>query len=120
MVSDLTGNYATGVDLQSLESLDIKNESDTVSGQDLSTLVQNEVDMEDGVEQDSGNDLVVVASDTKAKEGSEEGALRDNNNGMYCYVSRGRKIQENGICSSVYFLYLLSYHHLCRMTFLMF
>ncbi|KAM3322523.1 hypothetical protein P3S67_003674 [Capsicum chacoense] len=75
---ELTKN---GVDLQSLESLDIKNESDTVLGQDLSTLVQNEVDMEDGVEQDSGNDLVVVASDTKAKEGSEEGALRDNNNG---------------------------------------
>lgn len=31
----------------------------------------------------------------------------------YVYCSIGRKIQENGICSSVYFLYQLSYHHLC-------
>ncbi|XP_055829491.1 uncharacterized protein LOC129898829 [Solanum dulcamara] len=69
------------IDLKSSESLDIKNDSDTVSGQDLSTLVQNEIDMEDGVQQDSANDLEVVALDTKAKDGSEEAALGHNNNG---------------------------------------
>lgn len=94
MVSDLTGNYATGIDLKSSESLDIKNESDTVSGQDLSTLVHNEIDMEDGVQQDSANDLEVVALDTKAKDGSEEVALGHNNNGTYCSVLRVEKFEK--------------------------
>ncbi|CAN4099177.1 unnamed protein product [Withania somnifera] len=61
-------------------SLDIKDESDTVSGHDSNTLVQND-EKEDGVQQDSGNDLVVVALDAKAKEGSEEVALGHDNNG---------------------------------------
>ncbi|XP_049411980.1 uncharacterized protein LOC125874977 [Solanum stenotomum] len=70
-----------GIDLKSSESLDMKNESDTVSVQDSNTLVQNKIDMEDGVQQDSANDLEVVVLDTKAKEGSEEVALGCNNDG---------------------------------------
>lgn len=62
-----------------------------VSVQDSNTLVQNKIDMEDGVQEDSANDLEVVVLDTKAKEGSEEVALGCNNDGMYC-CSRGRKI----------------------------
>ncbi|KAH0666872.1 hypothetical protein KY285_028078 [Solanum tuberosum] len=70
-----------GIDLKSSESLDMKNKSDTVSVQDSNTLVQNKIDMEDGVQQDSANDLEVVVLDTKAKEGSEEVALGCNNDG---------------------------------------
>ncbi|KAG5602607.1 hypothetical protein H5410_033977 [Solanum commersonii] len=69
-----------GIDLKSSESLDM-NKSDTVSVQDSNTLVQNKIDMEDGVQQDSANDLEVVVLDTKAKEGSEEVALGCNNDG---------------------------------------
>ncbi|KAK4719640.1 hypothetical protein R3W88_017978 [Solanum pinnatisectum] len=70
-----------GIDLKSSESLDMKNESDTMSVQDSNSLVQNKIDMEDGVQQDSANDLEVVVLDTKAKEGSEEVALGCNNDG---------------------------------------
>ncbi|XP_006347331.1 high mobility group nucleosome-binding domain-containing protein 5-like [Solanum tuberosum] len=70
-----------GIDLKSSKSLDMKNKSDTVSVQDSNTLVQNKIDMEDGVQQDSANDLEVVVLDTKAKEGSEEVALGCNNDG---------------------------------------
>ncbi|KAL3335746.1 hypothetical protein AABB24_031791 [Solanum stoloniferum] len=70
-----------GIDLKSSKSLDMKNESDTVSVQDSNTSVQNKIDMEDGVQQDSANDLEVVVLDTKAKEGSEEVALGCNNDG---------------------------------------
>ncbi|MCD7453435.1 hypothetical protein HAX54_020904 [Datura stramonium] len=86
-----------GIDLKSSESLDIKNESDTVTGQDSNTLVQNEIHMEDGVQQDNGNDLVVVALDTKAKEGSEEGSLGQNNNGGSEEVSGAEPIEESEI-----------------------
>lgn len=44
----------------------MKNKSDTVSGQDSNTLVQHEVDMEDGFQQDTGSALVFVALYTKA------------------------------------------------------
>lgn len=94
MVSDPIVNYATGTDLKSSESLDIKNELDTVSGQDSNTLVQNEIDMEDGVQQDSANDLEVVALDTKAKEVSEEVALGHSNNGTYCSVLRVERFEK--------------------------
>ncbi|KAH0659473.1 hypothetical protein KY289_028221 [Solanum tuberosum] len=70
-----------GIDLKSSESLDMKNGSDTVSVQDSNTLVQNKIDMQDGVQQDSANDLEVVVLDTKAKDGSEEVALGCNNDG---------------------------------------
>uniref|UniRef100_A0A0V0HR46 Putative ovule protein n=1 Tax=Solanum chacoense TaxID=4108 RepID=A0A0V0HR46_SOLCH len=44
-------------------------------------MLQIEVDMEDGYQQDCGSALVVVALDTKAEEGSKEVALGHNNNG---------------------------------------
>lgn len=70
-----------GIDLKSSESLDMKNESDTLSVQNSNTLVQNKIGMEDGVQQDNASDLEVVVLDTKAKEGSEEVALGCNNDG---------------------------------------
>ncbi|KAJ8563355.1 hypothetical protein K7X08_031807 [Anisodus acutangulus] len=85
----------SGIDLKAFESLDINNESDTKSGQDSSTLMQNETDTIACAQQDSGNDLVVVALDTKAEEGSEEVALGHNNSGSEDVHTSEMKILEN-------------------------
>ncbi|XP_016506138.2 uncharacterized protein LOC107823940 isoform X3 [Nicotiana tabacum] len=57
-----------------------KNEEVDKNGQYSYTLVQNEIETEDVVQQESNNNLV-VALDTKAEEGSEEVPLGHNNNG---------------------------------------
>ncbi|XP_033508707.2 uncharacterized protein [Nicotiana tomentosiformis] len=57
-----------------------KNEEVDKNGQYSNTLVQNEIETEDVVQQESNNNLV-VALDTKAEEGSEEVPLGHNNNG---------------------------------------
>ncbi|KAJ8559782.1 hypothetical protein K7X08_003840 [Anisodus acutangulus] len=69
----------SGIDLKAFESLDINNEPDTISGQDSNTLMKNGTDTIACAQQDSVNDLVVVALYTKAEEGSEEVALGHNN-----------------------------------------
>ncbi|XP_059300138.1 uncharacterized protein LOC132052559 isoform X2 [Lycium ferocissimum] len=67
----------SGIDLKAFESLDINNESDTTAC----------------AQPESGNDLVVVALDTNAEEGSEEVALEHNNSDMH---TSEMKVLENG------------------------
>ncbi|KAK4375751.1 hypothetical protein RND71_006428 [Anisodus tanguticus] len=85
----------SGIDLKAFESLDINNEPDTISGQDSNTLMKNGTDTIACAQQDSGNDLVVVALYTKAEEGSEEVALGHNNSGSEDMHTSEMKVLEN-------------------------
>ncbi|XP_009765867.1 uncharacterized protein [Nicotiana sylvestris] len=72
-----------------------KNEEVDKNGQYSNTLVQNEIETEDVLQQESNNNLVVVL-DTKAEEGSEEVPLGHNNNEE---LENGKEMASEGIQS---------------------
>ncbi|XP_016506137.2 uncharacterized protein LOC107823940 isoform X2 [Nicotiana tabacum] len=79
-----------------------KNEEVDKNGQYSYTLVQNEIETEDVVQQESNNNLV-VALDTKAEEGSEEVPLGHNNNDVHMSITEelenGKEIVSEGMQS---------------------
>ncbi|XP_009631385.2 uncharacterized protein [Nicotiana tomentosiformis] len=79
-----------------------KNEEVDKNGQYSNTLVQNEIETEDVVQQESNNNLV-VALDTKAEEGSEEVPLGHNNNDVHMSITEelenGKEIVSEGMQS---------------------
>ncbi|OIT37583.1 PREDICTED: uncharacterized protein LOC109240575 isoform X2 [Nicotiana attenuata] len=72
-----------------------KNEEVDKNGQCSNTLVQNEIETEDVLQQESNNNLVVVL-DTKAEEGSEEVPLGHNNNEE---LENGKEMASEGMQS---------------------